>query len=322
MHKVKVGVLRGGPNSQYDISLQTGGNVLQNLNREKYIPYDILITLNGTWHLHGKETLPEAVFGVVDVVFNALHGSYGEDGRVQKLCETFSIPYTGSRPLPSATGINKILTKQALAQLDIKMPQHLVFENPDNIEERAFDIFRNFPQPTVIKPVVGGSSVGITLARTPDEIAKGVQYAFEYAPQVLIEEYISGREATCGIVERFRGEVLYKLFPIEIIPLKETGFFDYSAKCGGLHKELCPGNFTPNEKKELERLAELVHTTLGLHHYSRSDFIVSRRGVYFLETNTLPALTKIASVPKALETAGCSFPEFLDHLISLAMKGK
>ncbi|MCH7529999.1 D-alanine--D-alanine ligase [Patescibacteria group bacterium] len=322
MHKVRVGVLRGGPSSQYNISLQTGDNVLHNLNREKYTPYDILITLDGTWHLHGKETLPETVFSVVDVMFNALHGTYGEDGKVQSLLDTFSVPYTGSQALPSATGMNKVLTKQALVQLDIKMPQHLVIETPDNIEERAFDIFRNFPQPTVIKPVIGGLSVGVTLAKTPDEIAEGVRFAFEYAQQVLVEEYIGGKEATCGVVEQFRGEVLYKLLPVEIIPQKETGFFDYNAKYNGLHEEHCPGNFTFDEKKELERIAGLVHTTLGLYGYSRSDFIVSRRGIYFLETNTLPALTKIASVPKALETAGCSFPEFLDHIIGLAMARK
>lgn len=322
MYKIKVGVLRGGPSSQYNISLQTGGNVLHNLNREKYIPYDILITLDGTWHLHGKETLPETVFSVVDVVFNALHGIYGEDGAVQSLLDTFSVPYTGSRALASATGINKVLTKQVLSQLDIKMPQHLVIESLDNIEERAFDIFRNFPQPTIIKPVIGGLSVGITLAKTPDEIAAGIRFAFEYAPQVLVEEYINGKEATCGVVEQFREEVLYKLLPVEIIPRKETGFLDYSAKHKGLHEELCPGSFTVAEKKELERLAGLVHITLGMRDYSRSDFIVSRRGIYFLEINTLPALTKMASVPKALETAGCSFPKFLDHIIGLAMTRK
>lgn len=322
MHKIKVGVLRGGPSSEYDVSLQTGGTVLRNLDGEKYVPYDILITKNGAWHLNGKEIFPEKVFDVVDVVFNALHGSYGEDGRVQKLCETFSMPYTGSRSFPSALCMNKMLTKDALKQHNIKMPQHLIIDTLDGIESRAFDIFRSFPQPTVIKPVSGGSSVGVTIAKNHDDIIEGVTYALKYSPQVLIEEYINGKEATVGVVEKFRGEDLYGMIPIEIIPAQGNEFFDYNAKYRGESEERCPGHFTQNQKDELQRLATLVHTELGLSHYSRSDFIVTPRRIYFLEVNTLPGLTEQSLVPKSLEAAGCSKEEFFDHLISLAIERK
>ncbi|MBC7836866.1 ATP-grasp domain-containing protein, partial [Acetobacteraceae bacterium] len=135
-----------------------------------------------------------------------------------------------------------------------------------------------------------------------------------------VEEFIKGKEATVGVVDNFRGEKFYALMPVEIVPPPSREFFDYHAKYSGESTERVPGNFTHSEKEELMYLAKRAHETLGLSHYSRSDFIVSKRGIYFLEINTLPGLTGESLLPKALAAGGSKLPEFLDHVITLARR--
>jgi D-alanine-D-alanine ligase len=323
MTKVRVGVLRGGPSNEYDVSLKTGDSVLQNLPEEKYYARDIFIARDGVWHFRGIPIAPEKALRNVDVVFNALHGEYGEDGTVQKLMDDFSVPYSGSGALSSAISMNKLLTKQGLGYVqDIKMPNHIALDSSSNIEAQSYNIFRTFPQPSVIKPVSGGSSVGVSVAKSYESLWSGIEKAFKYSPKILIEEYIGGRETTCGVVENFRGEDLYALLPIEIVPPQKSGFFDYDAKYNPETQEICPARFSRDIKEELQRIAKQVHRVLNLRHYSRSDFIVSKRGIYFLEVNALPGLTENSLVPKALAAAGATLPELLDHLIDQALNNR
>ncbi len=315
---MRVGVLRGGPSSEYDISLKTGASVLSNLPRDRYAPLDIFIDKEGVWHIRGVPTTPDRAAAQVDVIFNALHGSYGEDGRLQQHLDSLGIPYTGSGALASALGMNKMLAKDRLKHAGIRMPRHVILDVTDDINDSILNVFRSFSQPSVVKPISGGSSVGVTLARSFAEFDTGVRNAFQHSSKVLIEEYIKGREATAGVIEGFRGKDLYNLFPIEIIPAPSHGFFSYDAKYGGETQELCLGNFTRQERLELERLSARVHTELGLAHYSRSDFIVSPRGIYFLEVNTLPGLTDESLVTRALRAAGADLSEFLHHVVQLA----
>lgn len=333
MHRPRVGVLRGGPSGEYDISLKTGASVLNHLSEERYIAKDIFISKDGVWHFRGMPTEPAKVLPHIDVIFNALHGEYGEDGTVQKVLDRFAVPYTGSSALPSALAMNKLLTKERLAShsaeaeeeiedLGIKVPEHHTLEVSDSLEEEVLELYKKNAPPFVVKPLSSGSSVGITIAKSHNELLQGIYKAFEYSPKVMVEEYIRGKEATCGVVENFRGEDLYSMLPVEIVPPPENNFFDYDAKYSGKTAEICPGSFTDDEKAELGRLAKEVHKKLGLEHYSRSDFIVSPKGIYFLEANTLPGLTEESLVPKSLEAVGCSFPEFLDHLITLALNKK
>ena len=137
-----------------------------------------------------------------------------------------------------------------------------------------------------------------------------------------MEEYIRGREATCGVVDDFRGHKTYPLLPIEIAPPAGKKFFDYEAKYSGQSTEICPSQFSIEEKRELGELAAAVHKLLGLKHYSRTDFIVSPRGIYILEVNSLPGLTAESLVPKSLAALGVPLPHFLDHVVSLALGRK
>jgi len=147
------------------------------------------------------------------------------------------------------------------------------------------------------------------------ELEEAVIAAAQYSPAVLIEEYIAGKEATCGVVEGFRGYGHYPLLPIEIRHNKD--FFDYDSKYSDNGaEEICPGNFSRAEKEELEKMAVEAHKVLGLRHYSRSDFIIHpKRGIYILETNSLPGLTEKSLIPKSLSAIGSNIKEFLSHIL-------
>jgi D-alanine-D-alanine ligase len=320
MAKKKVGVLRGGPSSEYEVSLKTGKSVMDSL-ADRYEVLDIFIDKDGVWHYQGVVTKPEKIFKKVDVIFNALHGAYGEDGTVQKLLDYFNIPYTGSTALSSAVGMNKVLSKKVYSNYKLKTPLHTLVSKKEDLKKAVTAIFKSFPMPVVVKPVSGGSSVGTSIAKTLVDLERAVEDALKYSDQALIEEFIAGKEATCGVVDKFRNEEIYSLLPVEIRKPVESAFFDYQAKYGGKSEEICPGNFTAEEKKVIQAMAREAHKALGLRHYSRSDFIIHpRRGIYILETNTLPGLTSESLLPKSLKAIGCSLPDFLDHLIKLALE--
>lgn len=312
-----VGVVRGGMSPEYEVSLKTGGAVLKHLPRH-YKKVDVLIDKDGLWHKDGVPSSPDRIIRSVDVIFNALHGYYGEDGKIQKELDRFGIRYTGSDSVSSAVGMNKILTKRAFLKQKIKTPVYTTVRREEGLS-RASRVFGAISQPWVIKPATLGSSIGVTIARSFDALQSALERAFEYSDAAIVEEYIRGREATCGVIENFRGEAYYALPPIEIIPQSRGEFFDYSAKYNGETKELCPSHFSLGEKKMLIEMAVAAHKAIGARHYSRSDFIVSPRGIFALETNTLPGLTPESLVPKACEAIGLSFSDFLDHVISLAL---
>ncbi len=316
--RTRVGVLRGGPSSEYEVSLKTGSAVLANLDQNRYESKDIFIDRSGMWHLYGRPIAPERAINQLDVVFLALHGTFGEDGQVQRLLERHGVPFTGSRSLASALAMNKVMAKHVLRDTGVRMAAHRTVSYDDLTPELTFELFRTFPQPCVIKPLASGSSVGVGIAMNFDEFVTALERGFMESDTIMLEEFISGIEATVGILEKFRNESHYALPDIEIRPHKGRSFFDYEAKYQGASEEICPGRFDAATKQELARVARLVHQTLNLSHYSRSDFMVGKRGIYFLEVNTLPGLTEASLLPQAVHAVGVPFPAFLDHLVGLA----
>lgn len=321
---VRVGVIRGGIGPEYEVSLKTGATVLEYLPRGKYQPRDILITKDGRWHLDGLEINPARLPQSLDVVFNALHGEFGEDGQVQVLLDGAMLPYTGSGRLASALGMNKVAAKKIMTKAGLKVPYGVQFKFEPSItaDKAAYEAFLKISPPWIVKPASGGSSVGVFWAKTFDELVWAIEECFKVSPVILVEEYIRGREATCGVIDDFRGQQTYPLLPIEIISPTDKKFFDYEAKYSGQSREICPGQFSSREKEELGQLAATVHKLLGLKHYSRSDFIVSPRGIYVLEVNSLPGLTTESLLPKSLSALGISLPNFFDHIITLALNKK
>lgn len=320
MTRTRVGVLRGGPSSEFEVSLQSGSNVLRNLP-DAYQGIDVFIDKEGVWHRNGVPANQYDALKNLDVVFNALHGEYGEDGKLQQELEALRVPYTGPRTFGAALSMNKAASKEQYKKIGLHVPESITLEVGYDFDEQLFKIFKETALPIVIKPTSAGSSLGVTVARSLDDVEKGVRKAFAYSPKVLIEEYIPGKEATVGVIEGFREENLYALSPIEIVPTDET-FFNYDAKYKGRALEICPGNFSKSDTRALMEMAKAAHEALGLRHYSRSDFIVSPgNGIFILETNALPGLAPMCLVPKALTTANVSMGDFLDHALSLALAG-
>ncbi len=322
MARIHVGVLRGGPSREYDVSLASGAAVLKHLADDRYGTKDIFIDRNGRWHVRGMPTDPGRALRDVDVVFNALHGEYGEDGTVQRILESHSVPYTGSGVFSSALAMDKGRTRSHVGSIPhVKMPGSIVVQKEkigDGFALTANNIFAKFGPPYIVKPLRGGSSVGLRVVHSVAELPPALFDALEETDAVIVEQYIRGREATVGVVEQLRDDPLYRLPPIEIVLPKSCTAFDYTAKYSGTTEEVCPANFTHEQKEQLQDAARHIHQSLGLRHYSRSDFIVTPHGIYFLEVNTLPGLTPSSLLPKSLDAVGVRFPEFLDHVITIA----
>jgi len=322
---IRVGILRGGPSEEHEVSLKTGESALSALAK-KHSVHDVVLGKSCEWYLDGKRTYPENIFRSVDVVFNALHGTFGEDGKVQQIFEAYKIPYTGSGILPSAIGMNKILSREAFAAAGLLTPRAAAIREGETPALFAERVLRTMGPFWVVKPASSGSSVGISLVREFRGLADAIENALAYGPRVIVEEFIEGKEATCGIVENFRGRERYALPAIEIIPPENSDFFDYGAKYGGTTSELCPAGFDEKTKAKIEDMAREAHLAVGCEHYSRADFIVSKRRsgdapkIYILEINTLPGMTEQSLLPKAIGAVGVSYSDFLDHLINLALE--
>ncbi len=305
-HKTRVAVLRGGPSHTYETSLKTGDTVLKHLPHT-YEVIDVFISTEGIWHVHGIEKKPSDALKHIDVAFIALHGEFGEDGKVQRILEHLGIPFTGSKAFESALATHKHHTKELLKKLGIKVktPVHKLVTKAD-VELRGLHaLFRELPHPSVVKPVTGSHKIGVTVVRDFLALTQALEEAFRHSESVIVEELIEGREVACAVIDEFRGEKHYSLLPVDVKLSGHTGVFDETTK------------------KALEDTARGVHAHLGLRHYSLSDFIVHpKRGIYFVEVNTLPVLTPEALLPQALRQVGVNLGDFLSHVIALAQAKK
>lgn len=321
MKKIRVGVMRGGQGSEYHVSLRTGGSVLTALSHDKYEPHDILVTKKGEWHIDGAPLHPSKISQHVDVVFNALHGEYGEDGKVQNILDFFHVPYTGSTSVPSAIGMNKDLAKKHFAKAGINVPRGLVVgrgEEIGGVLNRVKSVIR---APYVVKPLSGGSSIGVSLANTDTELLAALEVALEFCEQALVEEYIRGREITVSVIDGGAGVRPYVLAPLEVL-LPEGVLFDHDQKYLNPIRPVGPARMGENERRALESAALNAHAALGARHYATYDFIVGDGVPYLLEVNTLPGLTPTSLLTKSLALHGLPFPEFIDFVITLALEKK
>ena len=322
MKCTEVAVLRGGPSNEYDISLNTGAGVIKTLLNEAVCVRDVIISRKGDWTVDGFVKTPEQALAGVAVAFVALHGTYGEDGTVQRILERFGVPYTGSEPYASALAMNKANTKDHLRAHGVLLPQHFKLSRSgvSDIHQSAFNIAQLFGPEYVVKPISGGSSIDTVVVNGHTELVRALSDVFDRVDTVLVEERIRGREATVGVLEQYRNETYYVMPVIEIVPPVKADFFSADVKYTGETEEICPGRFSSAERDSLLAQAKMIHKVLGLRHYSRSDFIVSDKGIYFLEVNTLPGLTEHSLFPRAIQAVGGSYSELVLHLLKLALK--
>jgi len=239
-----------------------------------------------------------------------LHGGKAENGELQAMCEMREIPFTGSGSASSHLAFDKVAAKRFAAIAGVNAPTDVTLQDA----EKALAEYGKL----IAKPARDGSSYGLIFVNATQDLV-AVRTAAK-TEDYLIEPFISGVEATCGVLEQLDGSVT-PLPPIEIIPA-EGGFgFDYRAKyLAKSTQEICPGRFSPEISAQLMDQAVRAHQAMSCSGYSRSDFIISEKGLVYLETNTLPGLTKASLYPKALKAHGIEFVDFLQGQIALAAK--
>ncbi len=248
---------------------------------------------------------------LADVVFLGLHGACGEDGRIQAALELMGIPYTGSGYLGSALAMDKDLTKQLVSAAGVRTPKwRIASYSREPVEQMAASV--NLP--CVVKPVDSGSSIGVAIARTKEELFKALE-ANRHLGRVILEQYVGGREIQVGVLQ---GKALPS---IEIIP--KQGFYDYKNKyVPGAAVEICPAPIDPKTEEILRETALKVHLLLGLKTYSRTDFIVDAAGdAYFLEINTLPGMTPTSLMPQEAAAVGIDYEQLCQRIVDDAMGG-
>ena len=298
----------GGPSSEHEVSFKSGEMVLKHLDQSRFEAFPVKIGKDSSWPMAMADLKDKA-----DIAFIAMHGFYGEDGQIQGILEGFKIPYTGSDRVASARAMNKADTILLLKNNGYPMPDYFVAEKKDQAEI-DWKNPKKIPFPVVIKPANGGSSVGVHIVKNPDDLPEAVMDAFRYDDSILVQDYISGREVTCGVLE-ING-VSIALVPTEIIP-KNGAFFDYQSKyTPGASAEITPPDMPKELIKKIQRFAPGAHRLLGCSGMSRTDMIIDEKGeIYILELNTIPGMTETSLLPQQAEKMGFSFPGLLEIII-------
>ena len=296
---MKIGVLMGGISSEREVSLNTGKEIVKNLDKMKY---DILPI-----EVNKKEDVIEKVKGI-DFAFIALHGKFGEDGIVQSVLETLNIPYSGCDSFSSGICMNKAISKSILKGIHVNTAKWLILKDVNELE---LDLIDELGYPVVVKPNSGGSSVATTIVYDKRGIRDAVIEASKCDKEVMIEKYIEGEEITCCMIDG-------KLLPIIKIKPK-SHFFDYSSKYdeGGADEIIV--ELDSPLKEVVESVAIKCWKGLKCSVYARVDMIVSKGVPYVLEVNTLPGMTQTSLFPKSAASYGLNFPKLLDKIIDLSL---
>jgi D-alanine-D-alanine ligase len=305
--KIKIALLTGGWSGEREISIKSGDAVYKALDKDRYnvTRYDPRDNL---------EILIRARKDI-DLAFILLHGKFGEDGTIQGLLDLLGIPFVGSGVLPSALAFNKKMAKDIFKNAGLKViKDDMLYKGKEFSVDHIMD---NLGSSTVVKPVAEGSSLGVSVCHTREELIKGIEKAFMHSQEVMVESYIQGREVTCGVIGCKELETL----PIvEIVPEQGHKFFDYEAKyTPGATREICPANIPMHLKQGIEDCAKQAHDALKCRTWSRIDMIIKGENIYILEINTIPGMTDNSLVPLAARAAGISFSQLLDRLIELSL---
>ncbi len=316
--KIKIAVLSGGPSSEHDVSLMTAKEVFKNLDRKRYEITKIKIDKKGNWKLGLYKKEPQKILQKADIVFNALHGEFGENGQLQSFLEKAKIPYTGSGPATSALSMDKLASRRIFALSGLSTPKTASFAKKRvlNFKSLEKEVLHKFNLPFVVKPNNLGSSIGVSIVKTLDGIIPAFRNAFKFDEIALAEEFIKGIEVSVPVIE-MKGRTL-ALPPAMIIP--ESEFFDYHSKyASNKTKEIIPAPLGEDINNKIKRAAILAHKALGLRHYSRTDMILSGNKLYILEINSLPGLTANSLLPKSLLVWGMPISKFLDHIVETTL---
>ena len=313
----RIGILRGGVSPEYHLSLKTGANVQRALADAGFEAIDMLLDKEGVLHIKGIPADMETAGKGVDKVWNALHGDFGEDGRLQTMLDEHHIAYVGSGSDASALAFDKARAKEYVRSLGIKTPQSVLImpDGSESIAEVTARIYRTMAPPWVLKPLTGGSSVRTYFAFTRLELAEFVDESVTHAQPFLVEQYIYGREAAIGVINGFRNQEDYVL-PVVEIKAPSAGILSHDMRSSDEPYAVSGGGFRADEREKLSTLAKDLHHAFGAKDYSQSEFIVDAKGtIWFIEMDTQPSLQDNAPFLVALDAVGSTLKEFVASLL-------
>lgn len=304
----KIAVVVGGPSTEAEVSRRTGAAIAKALTAKGYH--------NEIVELVPKEFSKTLAEKHIDIVFNALHGRYGEDGVIQGMCEMMGIPYTGPGVMASAVGMNKVMSKAAFKGAGIATAPFAYYFKNDDHEAIAKDIEAKFDLPVVIKSSGQGSSIGTVIVRKTEELRPALEEAFKYSVSLVAEAFIDGDEFTVAVMDDLA-------FPVIQI-VSSTGKYDYYSKYApGVARHLCPAPISPELTKEMQDLALKVFHLCHCKGVSRVDIMTDKGNHPFvLEINTVPGMTETSLVPDAAKAMGLSFEDLCEKILQEASVGK
>lgn len=302
-----VAVVLGGPSSEAEISRVTGAAIANALREKGYNAQEL--------ELEPANLIPTLEKMGAKVVFNAVHGMYGEDGRLQSILEAAGMPYTGCGVLASAVAMDKAATKRFLQSADISTPRCLIINRRDAKDLDAVEakILEQFSIPVVIKAATQGSSIGVHIVKDAKDVKEAVSDCFKYSADVLVEECIKGKELTVAMMED--GDEICCLPVIWIAP--HSGAYDFHSKyTKGATDYHCPAPLSEEVTAHVQKLALDTYKVLGLSGVARVDVMLDENNQgYVLEANTIPGMTATSLVPKAAAAVGISFPELCEKIL-------
>lgn len=310
MDKIKVALIDGGNSTEREVSFKTSNEMYKNLDKNKYDVQIITIPNDNT-----NDWVMELIKSKADIVLSALHGGSGEDGTVQGLLECLNIPYVGTKVLGSALSMDKHLSKQIMQLYNIPVAQDVFIKLNEEFKNYEDDI-NKLGYPLVVKPNKGGSSIGITIVNTKQELIKAIDLVKQLKDDILIEKYIQGREVTCGLVENKTDIEVLTVLDISA----NSTFYDYKSKYEDNNTKIVFSTLPKFLQDMIQEIAKKVFIILKCKGYARVDMIVHQEQVVVLEINTLPGMTSHSLIPKAIEAKGLSYSQFLDTLINFELK--
>ena len=338
--RTRVAVLMGGRSGEHDVSLDSGRATLTHLPTERFEAFGVLLGRDGRWRL-GREgvppdagddglPLPEGLRALLDrapdVVFLAMHGPEGEDGKLQSLFDLVDQPYAGSDAYASSLAMNKPAAKRVYQANDIPVADDLLLfrgtweSDPDAV---VAQVRERFAAPWVCKTPKLGSSVGLDIVPTEGDLRGALAGLFVLDERVLVEDFVAGRELTCAVLDGVAFGPCRALPLVEVTPVGEP-FFNYRAKyTPGVAREVCPAPVPAEVTAQVQALGVRAHQALGCRGFSRTDFILRNDGrLVTLETTTIPGLTETSLLPQAAAAAGLSFAELVAGMATSALPAR
>lgn len=310
MKKIKLGILKGGTSNEREVSLMTYEKIINNIDKNKYNILEIEVP-----EFENNDWIKKLIDEKPDVVLIALHGGKGENGAVQGLLECLNIPYVGSKVLGSSIGMNKNLSKKIMRYNYISVPEDFFIALKDDYKKNIESI-EKIGYPLVVKPNCGGSGIGISIVRDRKSLINAIEIVKKLKDDILIEKFISGKEVTCGIVEKDGVMEVMSVLDIDTY----DGFYDYNARYKDNRSKIDFSVLPEFLQTMIQEMAKKVFKCLECSGYARVDMIVSEEQVYVIEINTLPGMTSRSLIPKALENKENAFSAFLDTIINNEIK--